>query len=124
MRVGIFGLGHRWHEVQKLLVKRCRVFDVGREKLIPQEESMATNIPPHNLGEVIDGTIAVIDNPEISVEELIEIIPGPDFPTGGLILGRQGSRSAIHKGRGSVVMRGRAHGAVYAMGGPVEASFR
>ena len=70
---------------------------------------MATNIPPHNLGEVIDGTIAVIDNPEITTEELIEIIPGPDFPTGGLILGRQGSRSAIHKGRGSIVMRGRAH---------------
>jgi len=68
---------------------------------------MATNIPPHNLGEVIDACIAYFDNPEIDISELIEIVPGPDFPTGGLILGRQGIRSAYHKGRGSVLMRGR-----------------
>jgi len=68
---------------------------------------MATNIPPHNLGEVIDATIAMIDNPTIPLEELMEIIPGPDFPTGGLILGRSGIRSAYETGRGSVMMRGR-----------------
>jgi DNA gyrase subunit A len=68
---------------------------------------MATNIPPHNLGEVIDATIALIDNPGLGIEELIRIIPGPDFPTGGIILGRQGIRSAYHLGRGSIVMRGK-----------------
>lgn len=68
---------------------------------------MATNIPPHNLGEVINGCIALIDNPEMSLEEMIEIIPGPDFPTGGLILGRSGIYSAYSTGRGSVLMRGR-----------------
>jgi DNA gyrase subunit A len=68
---------------------------------------MATNIPPHNLGEVIDACLAYLDNPTITIEELIEIVPGPDFPTGGLILGRAGIRSAYHKGRGSVVMRGK-----------------
>ncbi|MGB0087302.1 MAG: DNA gyrase subunit A [Rhodomicrobiaceae bacterium] len=68
---------------------------------------MATNIPPHNLGEVIDACIAYLDNPAITIEELIEIVPGPDFPTGGLILGRSGIRSAYHKGRGSIVMRGK-----------------
>ncbi len=68
---------------------------------------MATNIPPHNLGEVIDGCLAMIDNPAITLDELIEIIPGPDFPTGGLILGRSGIRSAYETGRGSVLMRGR-----------------
>ena len=68
---------------------------------------MATNIPPHNLGEVIDACIAYLDNPAISIDELTEIIPGPDFPTGGMILGRAGIRSAYHKGRGSVLMRGR-----------------
>jgi DNA gyrase subunit A len=68
---------------------------------------MATNIPTHNLGEVIDATIAVIDRPEISLEELMDIIPGPDFPTGGIILGRNGVRSAFHTGRGSIVMRAR-----------------
>jgi DNA gyrase subunit A len=68
---------------------------------------MATNIPPHNLGEVIDACIAYLDNPAISIEELIEIVPGPDFPTGGLILGKAGIRSAYHKGRGSILMRGR-----------------
>ncbi|MFK4823237.1 DNA gyrase subunit A [Paenochrobactrum sp. BZR 588] len=68
---------------------------------------MATNIPPHNLGEIIDGCIALIDNPEISLEEMMEIIPGPDFPTGGIILGRSGIHSAYSTGRGSVIMRGR-----------------
>jgi DNA gyrase subunit A len=68
---------------------------------------MATNIPTHNLGEVIDGTIALINNPELSIEELTEIIPGPDFPTGGIIMGRNGVRSALHTGRGSVVIRAR-----------------
>ncbi|WP_025089550.1 DNA gyrase subunit A [Brucella intermedia] len=69
---------------------------------------MATNIPPHNLGEVIDGCVALIDNPAIDLSELMEIIPGPDFPTGGIILGRSGINSAYTTGRGSVVMRGRA----------------
>ena len=68
---------------------------------------MATNIPPHNLGEVIDATIALIDDPALGIDELIRIIPGPDFPTGGIILGRQGIRSAYHLGRGSIVMRGK-----------------
>ncbi|CUA95886.1 DNA gyrase subunit A [Pannonibacter indicus] len=68
---------------------------------------MATNIPPHNLGEVIDGAIAVMENPAISLGELMEIIPGPDFPTGGTILGRSGIRSAYETGRGSLVMRGK-----------------
>nr|WP_244599942.1 DNA gyrase subunit A [Blastochloris tepida] len=68
---------------------------------------MATNIPPHNLGEVIDACIAYIDNPGIGIDELAERMPGPDFPTGGLILGRGGIRSAFHTGRGSVVMRGK-----------------
>ncbi|MBO6725503.1 MAG: DNA gyrase subunit A [Rhizobiaceae bacterium] len=66
---------------------------------------MATNIPPHNLGEVIDGCMAMIDNPAIQLSELMEIIPGPDFPTGGIILGRSGIHSAYSTGRGSVVMR-------------------
>ncbi len=66
---------------------------------------MATNIPPHNLGEVVDACLAYVANPEISVEELNVIIPGPDFPTGGQILGRTGIRSAYHTGNGSVVMR-------------------
>ncbi|MBL4726354.1 MAG: DNA gyrase subunit A, partial [Rhizobiaceae bacterium] len=70
---------------------------------------MATNIPPHNLGEVIDATIALIENPTISLEEIMEIIPGPDFPTGGLILGRSGIRSAYETSRGSVIMRGKVH---------------
>ncbi|MGD9473229.1 MAG: DNA gyrase subunit A [Novosphingobium sp.] len=66
---------------------------------------MATNIPPHNLGEVIDGCLAFIANPAITTEELIEIIPGPDFPTAPLILGQSGARSAYMTGRGSVLMR-------------------
>ncbi len=69
---------------------------------------MATNIPPHNLGEVIDGVIALAEDPTLTVEDLIKIIPGPDFPTAGTIYGRQGIRSAYHNGRGSVVMRGTA----------------
>ncbi|MEL7487005.1 MAG: DNA gyrase subunit A [Pseudomonadota bacterium] len=69
---------------------------------------MATNIPPHNLGEIIDATTAMIEDPDISDESLLEIVPGPDFPTGGMILGRAGSKAALLLGRGSVVMRGRA----------------
>ena len=57
---------------------------------------MATNIPPHNLGEVIDACLALIDDPALDIDELIEIVPGPDFPTGGIILGRAGIRSAYH----------------------------
>lgn len=70
---------------------------------------MATNIPPHNLGEVVDAAIAYVDNPDITPEELLEIVPGPDFPTGGLIMGRSGCRSAALTGRGSIIMRGRTH---------------
>ena len=66
---------------------------------------MATNIPPHNLGEVIDATLALIDEPDLSSEQLIEYIPGPDFPTGGIMLGRSGARKAYLEGRGSVVVR-------------------
>ena len=69
---------------------------------------MATNIPPHNLGEVVDGLVKMIDNPEISLDELIETIPGPDFPTGALIMGREGIRSAYATGRGAVRMRANA----------------
>jgi DNA gyrase subunit A len=70
---------------------------------------MATNIPPHNLGEVVDACIAHLDNPEITLEELCQLIPGPDFPTGGLILGRVGIMGAYHKGRGSILMRAKVH---------------
>jgi DNA gyrase subunit A len=70
---------------------------------------MATNIPPHNLGEVVDGCIAMIDNPAIELHEMMEIIPGPDFPTGGLVLGKAGIRSAYETGRGSILMRGKVH---------------
>lgn len=69
---------------------------------------MATNIPPHNLSEVIDGIIKVIDNPEVTIEELMEIIKGPDFPTGATILGRQGIKEAYTTGRGKITMRGEA----------------
>ena len=68
---------------------------------------MATNIPPHNLGEVIAACLAYIDNPMVTIDELIEIIPGPDFPTGGLILGQAGARAAYRDGKGSIVMRSR-----------------
>jgi DNA gyrase subunit A len=70
---------------------------------------MATNIPPHNLGEVIDGCLMYLDNHEISVDDLMQVIHGPDFPTGALILGRAGIRSAFHTGRGSIIMRARCH---------------
>ena len=69
---------------------------------------MATNIPPHNLGEVLDACCAYIDNPEISIDDLINIVPGPDFPTGGLLLGYGGAKSAYYTGRGSVMMRAKA----------------
>jgi DNA gyrase subunit A len=69
---------------------------------------MATSIPPHNLREVCDATIRLIDQPDVSIDELLEILPGPDFPTGGVICGRAGIRRAYHTGRGSVVVRGRA----------------
>ncbi len=68
---------------------------------------MATNIPPHNLGEVIDACLAYMDNPEITIDELCEYVPGPDFPTGATILGRGGIAAAYHRGRGSIVMRAR-----------------
>jgi DNA gyrase subunit A len=68
---------------------------------------MATNIPPHNLGEVIDACLAYIDNGAITLEELMEIVPGPDFPTGAMILGRSGCRSAYQTGRGSIIVRSR-----------------
>jgi DNA gyrase subunit A len=68
---------------------------------------MATNIPPHNLGEVVNACLAYIDNGAISIEELMEIVPGPDFPTGALILGRAGARSAYQTGRGSIIVRSR-----------------
>jgi DNA gyrase subunit A len=70
---------------------------------------MATNIPPHNLGEVVDACIAHLDNPEITIEELTQIVPGPDFPTGALILGRAGVLAAYHKGRGAIIMRAKVH---------------
>lgn len=70
---------------------------------------MATNIPPHNLGEVIDGTLALIENPDLSTEALMEIIPAPDFPTGATILGRSGARKAYLEGRGSVIIRSKTH---------------
>ena len=68
---------------------------------------MATNIPPHNLREIVDATIALIRKPEITTDELIEIVPGPDFPTGGFICGRNGIRAAYESGRGAILMRGR-----------------
>ncbi|PYE28167.1 DNA gyrase subunit A [Rhizobium sp. PP-CC-3A-592] len=70
---------------------------------------MATNIPPHNLSEVITGCIALIEDPALELPQLMEIIPGPDFPTGAMIMGRSGIRSAYETGRGSVIMRGKAH---------------
>nr|WP_210273954.1 DNA gyrase subunit A [Bartonella fuyuanensis] len=70
---------------------------------------MATNIPPHNLGEVVDGCIALIDNPDITLDKIVEIIPGPDFPTGGIILGYSGVRSAYETGRGSIIMRAKVN---------------
>lgn len=69
---------------------------------------MATNIPPHNLGEVIDGVVAVIDNPDTTIDELIKIIKGPDFPTAGIIVGREGIKDAYHTGRGRIIIRAKA----------------
>ncbi|MFT6674263.1 MAG: DNA gyrase subunit A [Sulfitobacter sp.] len=66
---------------------------------------MATNIPPHNLGEVIDATLALIEEPDLTTEQLIDYVPGPDFPTGGILLGRTGARKAYLEGRGSVIIR-------------------
>lgn len=68
---------------------------------------MATNIAPHNLGEVVDASLALIKNPDMSIDELADIVPGPDFPTGGIILGHSGCRAAHHTGRGSIIMRAR-----------------
>ena len=70
---------------------------------------MATNIPTHNLGEVLDACIAFIDNPNVTSDELIELVPGPDFPTGGIIVGRNGIQSAYKLGRGSIMVRGKSH---------------
>ena len=70
---------------------------------------MATNIPPHNLGEVIDATLALIENPDLDAAELMEYVPAPDFPTGGIILGRAGARKAYIEGRGSVIVRAKTH---------------
>jgi len=69
---------------------------------------MATNIPPHNLGEIVDACLAMIDEPDIGLDKLLDIVPGPDFPTGGEIIGRTGARQALMTGRGSVIMRGEA----------------
>ena len=70
---------------------------------------MATNIPPHNLGEVITACLAYIEDPSINLEALTEIVPGPDFPTGGLLIGKQAARGALARGRGSILMRARCH---------------
>ena len=78
---------------------------------------MATNIPPHNLAEVIDGTIAMIDNPEITVDELMEYIPAPDFPTGGIIMGRSGIKKAYRTGQGNIVIRSKCEIEEYGTGG-------
>ena len=70
---------------------------------------MATNIPPHNLGEVVDATLALIENPDLDAAELMDYVPAPDFPTGGIILGRTGARKAYLEGRGSVIVRAKTH---------------
>ena len=80
---------------------------------------MATNIPPHNLAEVIDGAVAMIDNPEITVDELMEYIPAPDFPTGGIIMGRSGIRNAYRTGQGKIVIRSKCEIEEYGTGGNV-----
>lgn len=69
---------------------------------------MATSIPPHNLGEICDGLIMLIDEPEVSIDELMEVIPGPDFPTGGIVCGRSGIRRGYHTGRSTITLRARA----------------
>ena len=78
---------------------------------------MATNIPPHNLAEVIDGAIAMIDNPEITVDELMEYVPAPDFPTGGIIMGRSGIKKAYRTGQGNIVIRSKCEIEEYGTGG-------
>ena len=80
---------------------------------------MATNIPPHNLAEVIEGTIAMIDNPDITVDELMEYIPAPDFPTGGIIMGRSGIKNAYRTGQGRIVIRSKCEIEEYGTGGNV-----
>ncbi len=80
---------------------------------------MATNIPPHNLAEVIDGTIAMIDNPDITVDELMEIIPAPDFPAGGIIMGRSGIKKAYRTGQGNIVIRSKCEIEEYGTGGNI-----
>lgn len=77
---------------------------------------MATNIPPHNLAEVIDGTVALIENPEITVDELMEYIPAPDFPTGGIIMGRGGIRKAYRTGQGNIIIRSKCEIEEYGSG--------
>ena len=77
---------------------------------------MATNIPPHNLNEVIDGTVALIDNPDITIDQLMEYIPAPDYPTGAILLGRAGVKNAYRTGRGNVIIRSRCEIEEYANG--------
>ena len=74
---------------------------------------MATNIPPHNLGEVIDATVRLIDNPDMTVKELMKVIKGPDFPTAGIIMGSEGIYNAYAKGKGGIIVRGRGRSGVY-----------
>jgi DNA gyrase subunit A len=90
------------------------VFPAGFPNLLVNGASgiavgMATNVPPHNLGEVIDACLAYIDDPSINMERLTEIVPGPDFPTGALLIGKQNARAALARGRGSILMRARCH---------------
>ena len=80
---------------------------------------MATNIPPHNLAEVIDGTIAMIDNPDITIDELMEYIPAPDYPTGGIIMGRSGIKNAYRTGQGNLIIRSKCEIEEYGTGGNV-----
>lgn len=70
---------------------------------------MATNIPPHNLGETIDAVDMLIDNPDATTEELMTVLPGPDFPTGGIIMGKEGIKDAYETGRGSITIRAKVH---------------
>ena len=70
---------------------------------------MATNIPPHNPGEIIDATLAYMEDPSIGLDALTEIVPGPDFPTGAMFIGRSAARGALARGRGSILMRAKLH---------------
>jgi DNA gyrase subunit A len=99
-----------WQDTYDAAAQEPKVLPAGFPNLLVNGSGgiavgMATNIPPHNLGEVIDGCVALIDNPAMQLSELMEIIPGPDFPTGGSILGRSGIHSAYSTGRGSMMMR-------------------